>query len=124
MTIQFREIVFASHDIEKTKEFYHKLFKGNVPAVHQQFFYTMEDARSNGNMAIVPHNGHKQWDHPWMNLTTDNMKEAISHLQEIGVERNDIRTLWESEDNIEAASAITFKDPDGRLLMMMVDESI
>lgn len=124
MKIQLNETIIASADVVKTKEFYEKLFQGETRFDFHDFFYTMYDKRSTSQLSVVPHNGDPKWDSPWLSVVTDNLGEAIAHILDIGVDEKSIEHFGETNPDGSPMTGVTFRDPDGRLLMLLYDDKI
>lgn len=109
MSIKLHEVCIASKNIEKMKEFYSNVMsEGTKVDFKHDFFYTLQN--SDKQISIVPHNGDAQWDKPWLTLTSDNIEEAITHIKGLGVDESTIERM---------PLGITFRDPDGHLVMIM-----
>lgn len=61
----------------------------------------------------MPHNRDKNWDNPWLSISTDDLNNAIVYLKEIGVDSASIETFGQSSPTGEPIAGVTFKDPDG-----------
>ena len=124
MKIQLNETIIATKDVEKTKEFYERLLQGKAEVEHHEFFYTLLDRRAGGQLSFVPHNGDPKWDSPWLSISTDNLNMAIAYLKSIGVDESTIEHFGETNDDGSPLTGVTFRDPDGRLLMLLYDDQI
>ena len=124
MKIQLTETIIATEDVEATKEFYRKLFLDAPQVELHDFFYTLKDNRTGSQVSFVPHNGEPKWDSPWLSISTDDLGAAISHLLDIGVEEKSIEHFGESNPDGSPMTGVTFRDPDGRLLMLLQDKEL
>ncbi|MGZ3695988.1 MAG: VOC family protein [Bdellovibrionota bacterium] len=118
MAIHINEITIASKNIDQLKNFYsHLLDDSDVK--HHDFFYTIKDQSTSAQVSIVPHNGDKKWNAPWMTLSTDDMSSAIERIKTAGVKSEQIEEFSAPDAEGKPIKGVCFQDPDGRLVMMI-----
>jgi catechol 2,3-dioxygenase-like lactoylglutathione lyase family enzyme len=124
MKIWLNETTIATQNVKRLADFYSGLLGEKGELEHRDFFYTIKDLESQGQLSMVPHNGDKKWDQPWVSLSTDDLPNAIIHLKELGVSDDHIESFGPVDENDNPVHGVCFRDPDGRLMMMMSESSL
>lgn len=118
MRIWIEEYTMATQKVAELKAFYERLLGESVEVEDHEFFFKLRDAKNQGCLAIVPHNGDEKWDRPWVILGTDDLPAALQHLEAIGATQ--VENSGPTDDEGNPIACVTFRDPEGRLLMMAV----
>ena len=122
MKIELAQTTIATKDVQGLTAFYRGLLGESADEEDHDFYAVFTSKSGVGSVAVVPHSGDPKWDHPWLTLGTDDLPAAIAHLKSMGVDS--IENSGPTDENGEPAACITFRDPEGRLIMMaLLDES-
>lgn len=116
MRIWIEEYTMATKTVAELRDFYGKVLGESAAVEDHEFFYKLRDKENRGCLAVVPHNGDAKWDSPWVILGTDDLPAAITYLKEMGVDS--IENSGPTDDDGNPVACITFRDPEGRLIMM------
>ena len=119
MKIQICETTISTKNIDKIKDFYSDVLGQNAGVEHLGFFYKVKDKQSLGTVCIVPHNGESKWNEPWITFSTDDLPKAIEHIRTTGIDATKIETFGAADEAGNPVNGITFRDPDGRLVMLI-----
>ena len=115
MRIGVADFCLATKDVARLKAFYDGLLSDGAVEDHQ-YFFRIADAANPSVVSTVPHSGDPKWDHPWITFQTDDLPGAIARLQELGA--TDIENSGPTDDDGNPIACVTFRDPDGRLMML------
>lgn len=118
MRIWIEEFTMATKKVADLKSFYERLLDESVDVEDHEFFWKLRDKENKGCLGVVPHNGDPKWDQPWLILGTDDMPGALAYLKELGV--TDLENSGPTDDDGNPIACVTFRDPEGRLIMMAV----
>lgn len=119
MRINICETTIATDNVKELKNFYSNLLGDESKFEDHDFYCTVKDKKTSGQISLVPHNGDKRWAQPWLSLRTDDLAAAIEHIKTSGVAESDIEIFGATDESGEPVEGVTFKDPDGRIVMMM-----
>ncbi|MDF1667769.1 MAG: VOC family protein [Planctomycetota bacterium] len=119
MHIKIAQFTFATPDVQKMKDFYSSSLGSSAELEDHKFFFTFNDREKGGCIAVVPHNGDKMWDKPWLTLSTDDLPVAIEHMKKAGA--TDIQNSGPTDDNGQPIACVTMRDPEGRLIMLAIE---
>lgn len=120
MKIEIAQFTFATPKVQDMKEFFSGVLKDSADLDDHEFYFTFQDKGRGGSVAVVPHNGDEKWDKPWLTLATDDLPAAIAHLKSLGV--TDLENSGPTDENGDPIACVTFRDPEGRLIMLALSD--
>jgi hypothetical protein len=120
MKIEIAEITIATKDVPGLKTFFAGLLGEGCEVADHDFFFKLTDQAKEGCISVVPHNGDTKWDKPWITFATDDMAGALSHLEAIGA--TDVQNSGPTDDDGNPIACVTFRDPEGRLMMLATSD--
>ncbi len=120
MRIHIADFTIATQDVAGLKGFYAALLGPKAGIQDHEFWYSIADEAGRGGVAVVPHDGNEMWDRPWITFLTDDFPAALDHLRKSGAQ--DIRNSGPTDDDGNPIGCVTFRDPEGRLMMLALEQ--
>ncbi len=116
MRIVIAQFTFATPETARLKDFFSTVLGDSATLEDHDFYCTFQDKSEGATIAVVPHNGDEMWDKPWLTLATDDFPAALEHIRKSGA--SDIRNSGPTDAEGNPTHCVTFRDPDGRLVML------